>query len=296
MNKGLLYAIGAYTIWGVMPIYWKALKAVPAPQIFSHRIVWTLVFVVILVAYGNHWNWLNWVRKQPKTLITIFSMACLLTVNWLTYIWAVNAGYIVETSLGYFINPLVSVVLGMIFFGERLRLWQGVAVGIAFMGVLYLTVNYGALPWIALTLAFSFGFYGLLKKKVPLRAVNGLSLEMSVLVFPALGYLIYQDQLGVGAFGRIDIPTTVLLVLTGLATGLPLLLFSAAAQKIPLSMLGILQYIAPTLQFLVGVLIYHEAFTQVRMVGFSLVWVALLVYSIEGVVTRRRAAALRYAS
>jgi len=279
-----------------MPIYWKALKAVPAPQIFSHRIVWTLVFVVILVAYGNHWNWLNWVRKQPKTLITIFSMACLLTVNWLTYIWAVNAGYIVETSLGYFINPLVSVVLGMIFFGERLRLWQGVAVGIAFMGVLYLTVNYGTLPWIALTLAFSFGFYGLLKKKVPLRAVNGLSLEMSVLVFPALGYLIYQDQLGVGAFGRIDIPTTVLLTLTGLATGLPLLLFSAAAQKIPLSMLGILQYIAPTLQFLVGVLIYHEAFTQVRMVGFSLVWIALLVYSIEGVVTRRRAAALRYAS
>lgn len=289
-NKGLLYAIAAYTLWGLLPIYWKALHVVPATQIVGHRMIWSLVFMVMLLAFKRHWVWLATLMKQPRTLLVVLVAGCILATNWLTYVWAVNAGYVVETSLGYFINPLLSVFLGVLFLREKLRFWQWVAIGIALVGVLYLTLRYGAFPWIALTLALTFGLYGLLKKMTPLNALEGLSLETALVFFPALTYLLFSEVWGSGAFGHAGWGITTLLVLTGLVTGFPLLLFSAAARRIQLSVLGILQYIAPTLQFLLGVFLYQEPFNQTRLIGFSLIWTALLVYSIENIIVRRRRA------
>ena len=294
MNKGLIYAIGAYGLWGFLPIYWKALQTVPAAEIVGHRMIWALVFVAGLLTFRRHWRWLPVAVRQPGTLLVVFLAACILALNWLTYVWAVNAGYIVETSLGYFMTPLVSVLLGVLFLRERLRPWQWLAIAVAFLGVLYLTAGYGALPWIALVLAFSFGFYGLLKKKTSLSPLEGLALEISLLFLPALAYLLYLERQGTGSFGHTTALTTSLLILTGLATAAPLLLFAAAARRIPLSLLGILQYIAPTLQFLLGVFLYGEPFDQTRLVGFGMIWTALLIYSIEGSLVRRRKIHLRY--
>jgi chloramphenicol-sensitive protein RarD len=294
MNKGLFYAIAAYTVWGLLPVYWKALQTVPAAEIVGHRMIWSLVFLAGLLAFRRHWGWLRLVVRQPRTLLVVFLAACILALNWLTYVWAVNAGYIVETSLGYFINPLVSVLFGVVFLRERLRPWQWVAIGVAFIGVLYLTIGYGALPWIALVLAFTFGSYGLLKKKTSLGALEGLAMEASLLFLPALTYLLYLESRGVGSFGHTTGFVSMLLILTGVATAGPLLLFGAAARRIPLSMLGILQYIAPTFQFLLGVFLYGEPFNQTRLVGFSIIWTALLIYSIEGSLVRRRKIYLQY--
>ncbi len=289
-NKGLLYGIAAYVLWGLMPLYWKTLQSVPSTEIVGHRMIWSLVFVAGLLALKQHWSWLEPVLKNRKTVLTVLAAAAILAANWLTYVWGVNAGQIVQTSLGYFINPLVNVLLGVLFLRERLRPWQWAAIGIAGGGVLYLTVSYGALPWIALVLAFTFAIYGLLKKTAPLNAQEGLSMEMGLLFLPALGYLLYREANGTGSFGHAGLTTSLLLIFTGLATGLPLLLFAASVRRITLSSAGILQYIAPTIQFLLGVVVYQEAFGPARLVGYSLIWTALLIYSIEGIVERRKAA------
>jgi chloramphenicol-sensitive protein RarD len=210
-------------------------------------------------------------------------------VNWLVYIWAVNAGFVVETSLGYFINPLVNVFFGVVFLHERLRPLQWVPFGLAGMGVLYLTITYGSLPWIALALAFTFGLYGLVKKLAPLGSFYGLTMETAILLIPALLFLILADVRSTGAFGHAGLATNALFAFTGVVTAVPLLLFGAAVRKINLSLLGILQYLAPTCQFLIGVLVYQEPFTPSRLVGFSLIWVALLFYTLEGMVERRKA-------
>ena len=288
MRNGIIPAIGAYTIWGVLPVYWKSLQIVPAFEIVCHRIVWSFVFVVFLLIWQNHWQWLQQIRERPATMLTFLGTSCLLTLNWLTYIWAVNAGHIVETSLGYFINPLFSVLLGVIFLRERLRLWQWVAIGLAFGGVVFLALGYGAFPWIALTLAVTFGLYGLLRKTAPLGALKGLSLEMTVVFLPALAYLVYLEMMGTASFGHTGTAMSVLLSFAGVATALPLLWFAYGARKASLATVGILQYIAPTLQFLLGVLVYGEAFTRTRLVGFSVIWVALLVYFLDGIVEDRR--------
>jgi chloramphenicol-sensitive protein RarD len=288
MNKGLLYAIGTYVMWGLLPVYWKALHSVPSMQIVAHRMVWSMLFMLIILACNQHWGWLKPLFHRPKIIASVFLAGSILTVNWLVYIWAVNAGYVVESSLGYFINPLVSVVLGVLFFRERLRRFQWVAVGIAAIGVIYLTIIYGALPWIALTLAFSFALYGVLKKRASLNSMEGLSLETGLMFLPALGYLLYQNAIGQGVFGHTDLTSTLLLIFTGVATAVPLLLFASAARRIPLSMLGILQYIAPIMQFSLGVFVYNEAFTVSRLVGFSFIWIALLIYSMESIIERRR--------
>jgi chloramphenicol-sensitive protein RarD len=282
MNKGLLYGIGAYGLWGVLPIYWKAVQAVPSTEIVAHRTVWSLVFVALLLMSKGQWSWLGPALKNPKTLLIVFAAGTVLGINWLTYIWGVNAGFVIETSLGYFINPLVNVLLGVLFFRERMRPWQWAAIGLAAVGVLYLTVNYGSLPWIALVLAFTFGFYGLLKKKTPLNSLEGLSLETGLLAIPALGYLFFLESSGAGAFAHTGLTVSLLLVFTGVATGLPLLLFAAAARRIPLSTMGLLQYMAPTIQLFLGVFLYGEPFSPVRLIGFSFIWLALLIYSAEG--------------
>ena len=290
MNKGVLLGIGAYALWGFLPIYWKAIQVVPAIQILCHRVVWSLAFVLLLLALLKDWLPLRRALRTPRTLLVYTFSASLLGVNWLTYIWGVNAGFIVETSLGYFINPLVSVLLGVVFLHEKLRPWQWLPVGLAGVGVAYLTISYGQLPWIALVLAFTFGMYGLLKKTAPLGSLHGLSLETAILFLPCLGYLWFAERAGTGAFGHVPAITNILLVATGVVTSTPLLMFSAAARRIHLSTLGILQYIAPTCQFLLGVLVYGEPFSMSRLAGFLLIWAALLVYSLEGVMVRRKAA------
>ena len=289
MNKGVLYGFGAYFLWGILPVYWKWLHVVPALQIVAHRVAWSLIFVLILVLSQRSFTTFKQSAASPKTIAIYTLAACLVLVNWLIYIWAVNANFIVETSLGYFINPLVNVLLGVIFLREKLRPLQWVPVGLAGLGVLYLTIGYGSLPWIALALAFTFGLYGLVKKTAPLESLHGLTLETAILFLPAVGYLAVMEVQGSGAFGHLSLVSNILLVLTGVVTATPLLLFGAAARRVNLSTLGILQYIAPTCQFLIGVLVYREPFTPDRLVGFSMIWLALLVYWVEGLSQRRRA-------
>jgi chloramphenicol-sensitive protein RarD len=275
-------------MWGLFPLYWKTLQHVPALEILSHRMTWSLGFVLLLLLLRRRWDWLKTAVHTPRTLLLFFASATLLSVNWFVYIWGVNAGFIVETSLGYFINPLVSVLMGVVFLGERLRRWQWLAIGLAAAGVIYLTIQYGALPWISLTLASSFALYGLIRKTAPLGSLEGLSLETALMFFPALGYLIYLEVVGTAAFGHVNGLTTWLLGFAGVATAVPLLFFAAGARLIKLATIGILQYIAPTLQFLIGVFIYHEPFTLDRLVGFSFIWLALVIYSGENILFSRR--------
>jgi chloramphenicol-sensitive protein RarD len=281
-------------LWGVLPVYWKALQTVPPIQIVGHRMVWSLVFVGGLFLLRPHCSRFYQVVKHKKVLLIYFTAGSILFFNWFTYVWAVNAGYVVETALGYFTNPLVSVLMGVVLLRERLRPWQWVAVASAAGGVLYLTFVYGSLPWIALVLAFSFSVYGLVKKIAPLSAIDGLFLETALLFLPAFLLLFYQEAAGSGAFGHSSLTVTFLLIFTGVATGLPLLWFAAAARLIPLTTIGVLQYIAPTMQFLLGVYLYHEPFTASRLLGFSLIWLALIIYTVEGAVERRKAVATQY--
>ena len=288
MNKGLLYAIGAYASWGFLPLFWKLLQQVAPAEILAHRIVWACLITLGLILARGQLSALGTALRRPRVLLTFTASALLLSLNWFIYIWAVNSGHVVETSLGYFINPLVSVLLGMLFLGERLRLGQGLAIGLAGGGVLYLTFAYGAPPWIALTLAVSFAIYGLLRKTASLESLVGLTLETLLIVPLALGFLVYQETTVGGAFGHQGLGTTLLLACAGLVTAVPLLLFGAGARKLTLTTLGLTQYIAPTLQFSLGVLLYGEALTPQRLLGFGLIWLALVVYSLEGLVRGRR--------
>ena len=288
MNKGILAGIGAYTLWGLFPIYWRLLERDPAIEILAHRMVWSLLFVAAILTAQREWGWLRKVMRNRRTVAVYTLAAILLSLNWYTYIWAVNAGYVVEASLGYFINPLVNFLLGVIFFREKLRGGQVVAVILAGLGVVYLTVNYGSLPWVSLVLAFTFGMYGLIKKTASLESMHGFSLETMVLFLPALGYLLYREASGVGAFIHQGWVVTLLLIMAGPVTSIPLLMFGYAARRIPLSMLGFIQYIAPTLQFLLGVFVYFEPFPKARLVGFCIIWLALMLYSLEGVLFNRK--------
>lgn len=288
MNNGIWFGVLAYALWGLFPIYWKWLKHIPALQLLSHRVLWSFFMLVVLLFCLKQ---IPQFRKKAFHLrvFCIYSVAALfIGVNWLTYIWAVNAGFIVETSLGYFINPLFSVLLGVLFFKERLRFGQWLSVGLATLGVSYLTWSYGALPWISLTLAFSFACYGFLKKIAPLGSIDGLTLETFILFFPAFFYLCYEEKIGTGAFLHTSLLSDALLLGAGLITTIPLLLFAFAAQRIPLSILGLLQYIAPTLQFMIGVLLYKEPFTKNQFIGFGLVWCALLFFGTDGFLAYRR--------
>lgn len=287
MNKGNWYAVGAYTIWGVLPVYWKWLHHVPAPQLLSHRIIWSFLLLIIVILLSRQWNTFRKGILKPRVLRVYIVAALLIAVNWLVYIWAVNAGYIIETSLGYFINPLLSVLMGVIFFHEHLRPAQWIPIGLAGAGVLYLTIVYGSLPWIALCLAFSFAFYGLVKKIAPLGSLYGLTLETGILFVPAMTYLVYSETISQGAFLHTGAVPDALLVGAGLMTTIPMLMFASAARRIPLFLVGIFQYIAPTLQFLLGVLVYKEPFTIVRFVGFAIVWVALILFGVEGFIAYR---------
>jgi chloramphenicol-sensitive protein RarD len=288
MKNGIFAAIGAYILWGLLPIYWKTIDEVPAIEILCHRMVWSLVFVVLILSWKKHWRWLKAATKNRSTLFTFLVSAVILALNWLTYIWAINSGYIVEASLGYFINPLISVVLGVLFLKERLRLWQWLSISLALTGVSYLTFSYGKFPWIALILAFSFGFYGLLRKTSALSSLEGLSVELAIMFLPALAYLLYLESSGTASFGHTAATTSGILALTGVATATPLLFFAYGARRVQLSTLGILQYIAPSIQFLLGVFVYKEDFPQTRLVGFIIIWISLFIYTFESFVQVKR--------
>ena len=287
MNKGIAYAIGAYGIWGLLPVYLKWLHAVPALQVISHRILWACLLLVGVIVLSRQWTAFRRAALTPRILRIYAFAALLIAINWLTYVWAVDAGRIVEVSLGYFINPIISVVMGVIFLHERLRPWQWLPVSMVVTGVVYLAFSYGGLPWLALILAFSFGTYGLIKKTAPLGALYGLTLETGILLLPALTYLLYANATGHGVFLHGGITTDCLLVAAGPVTAAPLLLFAAATRRIPLTLVGILQYIAPTLQFLLGVLVYREPFTRAQLIGYGLVWMALIIFAIEGLHAHR---------
>ncbi|RZJ60811.1 MAG: EamA family transporter RarD [Acidovorax sp.] len=289
MNPGILYAALAYVAWGLFPLYFKQVADVPSLEVVMHRTLWSLVFVLAVLLVRRQWAWMGAVVRQPRVLAAFALSALLLSGNWLTYVWAVQNQHVVDASLGYFILPLVNVALGYVFLHERPRPGQWVAVAVAAAGVLWLTVQAGRLPWIALVLASSFGVYGLLRKVAALGALEGLALETMMLAPVAaivLGWWAWQGQ---GAMVQGDAVTLGWLLVAGPLTAVPLLLFAAGARLIPMSTLGILQYISPSLQFALGVWVFHEAFEPARLVGFVLIWAALCVYSAEGWWSVRRA-------
>jgi chloramphenicol-sensitive protein RarD len=282
MQIGILYAAGAYILWGLFPIYFKALQVFSPLEILLQRVVWALVFLLIVLALRRQWSWIGKVWRRPKVLAGFAASAILLSVNWYIYIWAVNNGHVVDSSLGYFITPLVNVLLGFLLLHERLRPIQWAAVAVAAIGVAWLTWQAGRLPWIGLMLAFSFGSYGLLRKTAALGALEGLSLE-TLLLFPlAFGYLAVMAWHGQNAFLHAPTAFKWRVAAAGPITAVPLLLFAAGARRIPMSTLGLLQYIAPSLQLLLGVWLYGEPFGGARLAGFVAIWSALAVYSLEG--------------
>jgi chloramphenicol-sensitive protein RarD len=286
MKKGILYGIGAYAAWGFFPIYWKFLHHVPAIQLIGHRIAWSCLLLIVVILFTRQWD--DFRKTINAKVLRIYTIAAILVgINWLVYVWAVNANYIVETSLGYFINPLISVLLGVIFLKERLRIAQWIPVVLAAVGVAYLTYVYGRLPYIALTLAFSFGLYGFVKKLSPLGSLYGLTIETGILFIPALGYLLFVEANSTAAFLHTGLTSDLLMVGAGLVTTVPLLMFASAARSIPLWVVGLLQYIAPTLQFTIGVFIYKEPFSYHQLIGFGIVWTALVIFLVENYLANR---------
>ncbi|MGW0032490.1 EamA family transporter RarD [Streptomyces sp. NPDC003314] len=290
-RAGLLYGIGAYGMWGLVPLFWPLLKPAGAIEILAHRMVWSLAFVGLALLVLRRWGWIRELARSPRKLGLIILAATVITVNWGLYIWSVNTGHVVEASLGYFINPLVTIALGVLVLQERLRPAQWAAVGIGFAAVLVLAIGYGQPPWISLVLAFSFALYGLVKKKVNIGGLESLAAETAVQFLPALAYLVWLGGQGTLAFGAHGAGHTALLAATGLVTAVPLVCFGAAAIRVPLSTLGLLQYLAPTFQFLLGVLYFHEAMPPERWAGFSLVWLALTILTWDALRTNRRSRA-----
>ncbi len=280
MLAGILSAGAAFTLWGVFPVYLRLLKQVPAPEILSHRVVWSVVLLLLILAVRRQWQWLTAVRRRPAIALAFAGSALLLGANWVVYIWAVNSDRVIDASLGYFITPLFNVLFG-IALGERLRMVQWLAVGLAACGVLWLTISAGQLPWIGLVLAVTFSLYGVIRKTAALGALEGLAVETSVLLPVAAGFLLLPDAGSSHAFGTTP-AVTLLLVAAGPVTAIPLLLFAYGARRIPLSLVGVLQYIGPTLQLLLGVLLYQEPFGGHKLAGYALIWSGLVLFSLEG--------------
>lgn len=290
-RRGLWIAAASFVLWGLMPLYWHLLKAVPSLQIVGHRIVWSAVMVAAWLSWKQGGAWLRDVWAQPRKAAMLALSGVLIAFNWGLYIWAVNAGHVIETSLGYFINPLVNVVLGVALLHERMNRVQWLSVAMAAAGVGWLTWQYGQAPWIAIGLALSFAAYGLIRKLVAVEAVTGLGIESVYLFLPALGVLLWGESHDQGGFfDGWGLGLGLLLILAGALTALPLIGFAYAVRRVPLSVVGLMQYIAPTLQFLIGVLVLHEPFDRSRLIGFVFIWIGLLIFAAEGVWRTRRQA------
>lgn len=294
MRRGVLYGIAAYLLWGLFPLYWPLLKPAGAGEILAHRMVWSLIFMSIVVTALRQWSEIR--EMAGRTWLLVVAGSILISINWGVYIYAVNSGQVVDAALGYFINPLVSVLLGVIVFRERLRSLQWAAVGLGAAAVLLIAIAGGRFPWIAVVLAASFGLYGLVKKVVPLAPTASLTAEGMVLLLPALGFLTYLQVQGTSTLTGNGGGHTVLLVLSGVVTVVPLLAFAAAARALPLSILGLLQYMTPVVQFLIGVIWLHEQMSAARWIGFVLIWMALALLSFGGLLQARSAAVNRRAA
>ncbi|QDP95219.1 EamA family transporter RarD [Microlunatus elymi] len=286
-QRGILYGLGAYGIWGLVPLFWNLVKSASALEILAMRMVWSLVFAIVLALIVLPRGWFRKVATR-RNLFMLAAAAVLVSVNWGVYIWATTHGHVTETALGYYINPIFSILVGVFVLHERLRRWQWLAVGIAAAAVVVLTVEYGQLPWIALTLAVSFGTYGLLKNLVHKGAVETLVIESGFMFLPATAYLVFLQVTGGLTFGHQGWVHSLLLAAGGLVTLIPLLLFAAAATRIPLSTIGLLQYITPTTQFLLGVLYFGEQMPPGRWIGFGLVWIALMILTVGTLITVRQ--------
>ena len=280
MLAGVLSAGCAFLMWGVFPLYLKTLKAIPPLEILSHRVFWSFIMLALILTLRHQWGWITSIKKNPRITAAFIASASMLAINWVVYIWSINHDRIVDASLGYFIAPLFNVLFGVML-GERLRLWQWISVGLAATGVAWLTISAGQLPWIGLTLAFTFGLYGLLRKTASLGALEGLTLETLVMLPLSALFLLLPESGSSHAFVNAGINTSLLLVAAGPVTAIPLLLFAYGARRIPLSLVGILQYIGPTIQLLLGTYLYNEAFSPTKFIGYGLIWCALGLYSIE---------------
>jgi chloramphenicol-sensitive protein RarD len=278
---GIASGLTAYALWGLFPLYFPLLEPAGDLEIVAHRVLWSLVFVGLLLTVVRRWSLVRAAATDRRTVLVLAVAAVLIAANWLIFVYGVNSGHVVETSLGYFINPLVSVLLGVVVFAERLRPLQWTAVGIAALAVVVLTVDYGRPPWIALSLAGTFGFYGVMKKLVRVEAAPGLFLETALVALPAAAVLAVLHADGEGTFGHVSTGHSLLLVLSGVATAIPLLLFAAATRRIPLSTVGLLQYLTPTMHLVIGVFVYHEPMPPVRLAGFVLVWAALVAFTVD---------------
>jgi chloramphenicol-sensitive protein RarD len=282
MRQGILFAGSAYFLWGLFPIYFKTLHDVPALEILLNRMLWSLLFLVGVLTWRKQWAWVSTAIRQPKLIGGFALSAVLLSANWFVYIWAVNHGHIVDASLGYFITPLVNILIGSVLLREKLRPGQWLSVALAAVGVAWLTIQTGHLPWIGLVLAATFGTYGLLRKTSALGALEGLSLETALLFPFAFGWLCWLTAQGQNSFIASSVNIKMLLLISGPITAIPLLLFAAGARRIPMTTLGLLQYISPLVQLLLGVWLYHEPFDSNKLAGFIAIWAALIVYSAEG--------------
>jgi len=279
-SLGLLFGLSSYVLWGLFPLYWPLLQPANPLEIVSHRAVWTLVFCLIILSLSKQIHSTLQVMKNPKTMAALLLSTILISINWITYIWAVNHDHVVEAALGYYINPLIIIAFGVILLREKMRPLQWVAVAIAAIGVLVLTIDYGRLPWVAISLALSWGSYGLVKKKLNLGALEGLAIETLISFIPYVGYLIYLGNQGTGQFGHSP-GLTFLLISAGAVTAIPLLLFNGSTTRLPYSTIGLLQYITPTIQFSLGVWLRHEEMPAARWIGFIIIWCALIALGVD---------------
>lgn len=281
-TAGYWYAIAAYTAWGLLPLYWKQLQHVPAMEILAHRIIWSLVLVSVLLLIIKRWGQVKEVLSHRANRLSVAISGFLISANWFIYIWAINADHVIDTSLGYYINPLISIVLGMVILKEKLNFWQTVSVFFAGLGVAILTIQFGSIPWVAISLALTFALYGLAKKLAKnIDPMVGLLLETAMVVPIALVYLSFIEVSGKGALGTSTLPQLLLLMGAGLVTALPLLWFAQAAKRLPLSTVGIFQYLAPTITLILGIFLYGEAFTGIHLLSFGLIWFALALYTLS---------------
>jgi chloramphenicol-sensitive protein RarD len=294
-RAGVASGLAAYGLWGLFPLYFPLLEPAGGLEIVAHRVVWSLLFVALLLTFLRAWPQVRATATDRRSLLVLLGAAVLIAANWLVFVYGVNSGHVVETSLGYFINPLVSVLLGVVFFAERLRRLQWVAVGIAAVAVTVLTVDYGRPPWIALALAVTFGLYGLMKKLVRVAAAPGLFVETALVVVPAVAVLAVLHAQGEGTAGEAGTGHLLLLLSSGVATAVPLLLFAGATRRIPLSTVGLLQYVTPLMQLAIGVFVYEEPMPPARLAGFVIVWVALAVFTADSLRTARAGARRRAA-
>ena len=279
-SLGLIFGLSAYLLWGLFPLYWPLLKPASAYEIVAHRAIWTLVFCLIVLAFHKKLRRTISQLKKPKIFFSLLATSALISVNWIVYIWATNAGHVVEASLGYYINPLVIIAFGVLLLKEKMRLGQWIAVGIATVGVAVLTIDYGRLPWIALALAISWGSYGVIKKVLDLGALEGLTIETMLSFIPYAAFLLILQSNGTGQFGH-HWGLSALLISAGAITAIPLLLFNGSTTRLPYTVIGLLQYITPTIQFSIGVWVRHEEMSAARWAGFAIIWCALIALAFD---------------